>query len=109
MPGVPPVSAHASTHQSTLDRGESEGPRKRKATTVFDQGMADQAEAADLKAGIAAGAADDTGVNASMPVHNSPKDGHTADETTTDLPDGARVSVSTMQTRKSQPRAAPWR
>ncbi|KAL3146432.1 hypothetical protein ABBQ32_003111 [Trebouxia sp. C0010 RCD-2024] len=109
MPGVTSASAPASTHQSLLEHGVSEGPRKRKAATVFHQGMADQAEAADLKAGIAAGVADDMGVNTSMPVDSLPKDGRTADEMSTDLPDGARVSVSTMQTRKAHPRAAPWR
>ncbi|KAL3157028.1 hypothetical protein ABBQ38_001277 [Trebouxia sp. C0009 RCD-2024] len=109
MPGVTSASAPASPHQSSLEHGVSEGPRKRKAATVFDQGLADQAEAADLKAGIAAGVADDVGVNASLPVDISSKDGHTADEMSTVLPDGARVSVSTMQTRKAQPRAAPWR
>lgn len=109
MPAAPLASAQASTHKSLLDCGVSEGVRKRKAATVFDQGIADQAEAADFYAGISAIDADDTGVNTSMSAQHSPKDGHTSGKVSTDLPDGARVSLSTMQTRKSQPRTAPWR
>lgn len=110
MPGAPSASASASANQVFQAGGVSEEPRKRKAATVFDQGIADQAEAADLDAGIAAGAADDMDVNASMPANRLPGDaGNIADKVSADVSDDAQVSMSTRQTRRTQPRLAPWR
>ena len=110
MPGAPSASAQAPTRQVSQAGGVSEEPRKRKAATVFDQGIADQAEAVDLDAGIAAGAADDMNVNASMSANGSPKDaGNIADKVSADMSDDAQLSLSTRQTRRTQSRLAPWR
>lgn len=112
MPGAPSASAQASTSQVSQAGVVSEEPRKRKAATVFDQGIADQAEAADLDAGIVAGAADDVNVNvsASMPANRLPKDaGNIAVKVSADMSDDAQLSLSTRQTRSTQPRLAPWR
>lgn len=108
MPGVPPVPLQVSPHEVSQAGGGSEIDCKRKGATVFDQGVADQAEAADLDAGIAACIADDVDVNASMPANRSPKDASRVSADMSDL-DDTQLSFSTRQTRRSQPRLAPWR
>ena len=110
MSGAPSASTQASTSQVSQAGGVSEEPHKRKAATVFDQDTADQAEAADLDAGIAAVAADDMDVNASMPANRLPRDaGDSADKVSADVSDNAQLSLSTRQTRRTQPSARRWR
>ena len=110
MPDAPLASAQNSTSQVSQAGEVSEEPCKRKAATVFDQSIADQAEAADLDAGIAAGAADNMDVNASIPANRSPKDASDiAGKVSADGSDEIQLSLSTRQTRRTQPRLAPWR
>lgn len=112
MPGVPPVPPQVPASEVSQAGGVSEEHCKRKAATVFDQGIADQAEAADLDAGIAACIADDVDVNASMPANRSPRDASNhPGKVSADMSelDDTQLSFSTRQTRRSQPRLAPWR
>ena len=113
MLGAPSATAQASISQLSHSGGVSVEAHKRKAATVFDQDIADQAEAVDLDAGIAAGATDDMGVNASLSANKSPRDaGNIADRVSVDMSDDAQLSsLSTRQTRRTQPsaRLAPWR
>ena len=112
VPGVPSVAPEVSTSEVSQDGGVSEEHCKRNAATVFDQGIADQAEAADLNAGIAACVADDVDVNVDMPANRSPRDaGNNPGKVSADMSDldDTQLSFSTRQTRRSQPRPAPWR
>lgn len=112
MPGVPSVPLQVSASELSQAGGVSEEHCNRNAATVFDQGIADQAEAADLDAGIAACIADDVDVSASMPANTSPRDAYNnpgrVSADMSDL-DDTQLSFTTRQTRRSQPRPAPWR
>lgn len=102
----PSAIAHASPYHDLQTAGLSEATRKRKAATVFDQGVAEEAEAADLDDGIVAIAADDTYATAGQQANHSSIVGKAAEH----LPGStAQTSVPTKQSRKSQPKSAPWR
>lgn len=101
LPGDPSVAAH----------GLSAETRKRKAATVFDQGVAEQAEAADVNAGIAADPADDLDADRSMPTHELlTAAGDASNEPPNSASDNhAPGSLPKKQPPKAAPRLAPWR
>ena len=79
-----------------------EATHKRKAATVFDQGIAEEAEAADIDDGIVATAADDMNAIASQ----QPSDGSILG-VAAEYPSDSTMPM--RQSRKSQPKTAPWR
>ena len=112
-----PIHTVAATASAAVEPGQGKDAshRKRKAATVFDQGMAAQAEAADLNAGIAAQevdhqkpALDGTG---EVEVTNE-SNGANTDEfsavthAAVTAPDGI---LPFKPTRKALPTPAPWR
>ena len=128
-----PVHTVAATAAEAMEPGEpGEGKdvsqSKRKAATVFDQGMAAQAEAADLDAGIAAQevdhqnpALDSTG---EVDVTNESLDGTGEVQMTNESNDAKTDAFSAVThadvtvtdgmlqfkpTRKALPKSAPWR
>ncbi len=103
---LPAAVPEAAEPHVTLD-----GSHKRTAATVFNQGIADEAEAADLNAGISVAADADDGEPAAdstrqVQVGNESTETDTAVERPTE---GQLSSLSVKSTRKVQPRPAPWR
>jgi len=112
-----PIHTVAATASAAVEPGQGKDAshRKRKAATVFDQGMAAQAEAADLNAGIAAQevdhqkpALDGTG---EVEVTNESNDANTDEfsavtHAAVTAPDGI---LPFKPTRKALPKPAPWR
>ncbi|DBA68202.1 TPA: hypothetical protein ACH3X2_013819 [Trebouxia sp. C0005] len=96
-------------------QGKDVSQRKRKAATVFDQGVAAQAEAADVNAGIAAQEVDhqDPTLDSTgdMKVTNESNDANTdafsaVTHAAATAPDGA---LPFKPARKALPKPAPWR
>lgn len=122
-----PTQTVAATAAAAVEPGHGKdvSQRKRKAATVFDQGMAAQAEAADLNAGIAAqevdhptSALDGRG---EVDVTNESLDGTAEVEVTNDSNTGAFAAarctaaiapdgmLQFKPTHKALPKPAPWR
>ncbi len=125
-----PTHAVAATAAAAVKSGQGEdvSQRKRKAATVYDQGVAAQAEAADVNAGIAAQevdpqkpTVDSTG---EVDVTNESLDGTGEVEVTNESNDANTDAFSAVThadvtapdgmlqfkpTRKALPKPAPWR
>ncbi|DBA77455.1 hypothetical protein WJX77_000861 [Trebouxia sp. C0004] len=112
-----PIHAVAANASAAVEPGQGKdvSQRKRKAATVFDQGVAAQAEAADLNAGIAAQGVDHEKpaleCTGEVEVTNELTDANTdAFAAVTHAADTAPDSILPFKpTRKALPRPAPWR
>ena len=109
---IPPMAA-VSGGAVVLPGGGKASHRKRSAATVFDQGVAEEAEAADLHAGIVAGDADKpkASLDATEQADDS-QDAVTGAGTLTAIADSlgnGHDDSLLVKPRKSHPRPAPWR
>ena len=129
-PADSPILTVAATAAEAMEPGHGEdvSQRKRKAATVFDQGVAAQAEAADLDAGIAAQVVDHQNPapdsTREVDVTNESLDGMGEVEVTNESNDANTDAFSAVTradvtvpdgmlqfkpTRKALPKPAPWR
>ena len=99
----PTPAVSASMRNVAQVDGSLLGCGKRKAATVFDHGIAEQAEAADLNAGIVAG-----GIAAN--TDGQPIESGVTEKASADVSDStAKPGACTRQACKLQSRTAPWR